>query len=100
MVGLDDKRSGKDAFIGSSLDPALLRARIYELTSPGRQVRLVLVDVPEGIGRPRRCLPIQDQLLTRNAAAGDVTTAVSQRTVCDIRPEAMATAREFLKPTG
>ena len=122
VVGLDDKRSGKDAFIGSSLDPALLRARIYELTQPGlvtsceeyafEGVRLVLVDVPEGIeiysdrqGAVRRrvgkqCLPMsaQDQLLTRERrGVGDVTTAVSQRTVCDIRPEAMATAREFLK---
>jgi ATP-dependent DNA helicase RecG len=125
VVGVDDKRSGARALIGCDLDPARLRARIYELTRPGvlvtcrellyEGVRLVVVEVPEGVeihsdtkGATRwrvetQCLPMStgDQMLTRERRGiGDFTAAVSERNPNDIRPEAMQAARRALTERG
>lgn len=121
VVGVDDRQSGPRALVGCTVDPSLLRARIYEITAPGvlvtcREldfggVRLVVVEVPEGVeihtdtkGAARwrvekTCLPMsaQDQLLTRERRGiGDVTAAVSKRGVDDIQPEALRAARRAL----
>ena len=121
VVGVDDGQSGTGAFVGSEIDPAPLRARIYEITNPGVLVsceeliyegtRLVVVDVPEGVeihtdaqGAAKRrvhkqCLPMsaQDQLLTRERRGiGDVTATISEQKVDDIRPDALRAARQAL----
>ena len=121
VVGVDDSKSGSQALVGCNLDPALLRARIYEITTPGvlvtcaeliyEGVRLVVVEVPEGIeihtdtkGAARwrvekQCLPMstQDQFLTRERrGVGDVTDSISKRSVDDIHPEALRAARRAL----
>ena len=121
VIGVDDSQSGPRALVGCTIDPATLRARIYELTAPGVLVtckelvydgtRLVVVDVPEGIeihtdtkGATRwrvekQCLPMsaQDQVLTRERRGiGDVTAAISKRGVDDIHPQALRAARHAL----
>ena len=122
VVGIDDAKSGMRALVGCTLDPALLRARIYEITTPGVLVsctelvfegtRLVVIEVPEGVeihtdtkGATRwrvgrQCLPMsaQDQLLTRERRGiGDVTASVSKRSLEDIEPEALRAARRALE---
>lgn len=80
IIGIDDRLGGAAAFVGTTLDPNILRKRIYELSEPPilteieeqtvSGVRLLIVHVPQGIevhadkqGRARRridkdCLPM------------------------------------------
>lgn len=121
VVGVDDTKSGTRALVGCTLDPAPLRARIYEITTPGvlvtcaelifEGVRLLVIEVPEGVeihtdskGAARwrvekQCLPMssQDQLQTRERRGiGDATAAISEQSVDDIHSEALVAARRAL----
>ena len=43
VIGVDDRATGRDAFIGTDLDPNWLRHRIWELTEPRLAVQTELV---------------------------------------------------------
>jgi ATP-dependent DNA helicase RecG len=60
VVGVDDKKAGPDAFIGTRLDTEWLRRRIWEMTQPSLSLaeielltyegqRIYLIDVPPGM---------------------------------------------------
>jgi len=64
VVGVDDKESGEDAFVGSFLDPEWLRRRIHALTQPNYSIdepeeiieggkRLYLINVPPALSEIR-----------------------------------------------
>lgn len=48
LVGVDDKKSGADAFVGTRLDPDRTRKRIHELTSPPLVVECTVIDHEDG----------------------------------------------------
>lgn len=59
IVGVSDKIAGKGAFVGTDLDPTVLRAKIHQLTNPSllveienftfADVKLIEIRIPEGI---------------------------------------------------
>jgi ATP-dependent DNA helicase RecG len=121
VLGVNNKKGGPDAFVGTSLSAGDLKKRIYELTEPPllvdvtpvtfQGVDLLVVRVPESPeihadkqGRaPRRvntdCLPMspQDQVRLREERLGvDLSAKATNRSLKDISPQALALAREHL----
>lgn len=60
IVGVDDKATGDDAFVGTALDPEKTRLRIYDLTLPP-----LLVEARLLTGYPRNVLVIQVPVSTQ-----------------------------------
>ncbi|MCK6526567.1 putative DNA binding domain-containing protein [Myxococcota bacterium] len=122
VVGVADKLSGPAAFLGTSLDPADLQRRIYDLSRPPLladvrretvgAVALLLVVVPrspeihsDSQGRaPRRvgrdCIPLDplDQARLREERRGvDWSAQPSSRPAADVAPAAITAARHRLE---
>jgi ATP-dependent DNA helicase RecG len=121
VLGIDNKKGGKKAFVGTTLQAGDLKKRVYELTEPPllvdlapvhfQGVDLLVMRVPESPeihadtqGRaPRRvntdCLPMspQDQLRLREERAGvDLSAKGTNRSLQDVSPRALALARQHL----
>jgi ATP-dependent DNA helicase RecG len=122
ILGVDNKKAGPEAFVGTTLLAGDLKKRIYELTEPPLLVDiapihyegadLLVMRVPESPeihadkqGRaPRRvntdCIPMspQDQMRLREERQGvDLSAQPSRRSVADVSPAALALAREHLR---
>ncbi len=121
VVGVDDKQSGREAFVGCGFEAERLRRRIWELTNPSvtvmaRTVRagetdLVVLVVPEGLevhsvgGRAshrvgKSCEPMsateQARLIDERRGV-DWSAEPSGRTAADVSPIALAAARQMLR---
>jgi ATP-dependent DNA helicase RecG len=121
VVGVADKLSGAQAFVGTTIDPHLLQRRIYELSRPPLVVEvrpvavggatLLVVFVPpspeihaDPQGRaPRRigtaCVPMDpiEQMRLREDRRGiDWSGQPGERTRADVSPAALRAARERL----
>lgn len=125
VLGVSDNESGPAAFVGTEFDAQVAQRRIYELTQPSilvtsdelsfHDVRLLVISVPRSFeihadlqGRARRrvgtdCLPMspQDQAMLREERRGvDWSGELSDRTISDVRPEALEAARRRLRQGG
>jgi ATP-dependent DNA helicase RecG len=121
VVGISDRPGGENAFLGSTLDPTMLRARIYRSTSPGllveveevryRGIRLLAVTVPEGldvysstkgIATQRigdQCLPMRPDEITRlseERKGVDWSAKSSGRSPDDVDPFALRYCQRLL----
>lgn len=121
VLGVADRTSGPSAFTGTSVDPEWLRLKLFNGTRPNlvtdvrelhyRDVRLLLVDVPEGLdlytdsrGRAvsrsgTTCLPVPEE--DRRALAWqrrnpDATARPCDLDIADLDQEALAHCRELL----
>jgi len=121
VVGVDDKRSGQDAFVGCGFEAEALRRRIWELTNPSvtvtaRTVRagesdLVVLVVPEGLevhsvgGRAshrvgKSCEPMsasEQARLIEERRGVDWSAELAGRATADVSPLALAAARQMLR---
>lgn len=125
VVGIHDKHRGVEAFVGTGLDVAIIRARIYELTEPPLTVeaealqhsghRLVVIRVSEGLAvhttkkgaATRRvesqCLPMRPEEIARIAEerrGADWSENASGRTIGEVDPAAEAVLRTYLTTAG
>jgi ATP-dependent DNA helicase RecG len=121
IVGVSDRHGGESAFLGSTLDPTMLRTRIYQLTSPGLLVevkevdyggaRLLTISVPEGLevysstkglATQRigdQCLPMRADEITRLSEERkgiDWSAKSSGRSADDIDPFALRYCQRLL----
>ena len=120
VVGVRDKATGPDAFLGTKMVPERVQQRIYELTRPPLNVEvehhprfsaLLLVTVPQSVeihadtqGRAYRrinrdCLPMspQEQAFLREERYGiDHSASPSGHLVSTVSAEAIAAARRML----
>lgn len=121
VVGVADSPGGPDAFVGCDLDVDTLRARIYQLTTPGllvevealefAQKRLLAVRVPEGLEvystvkgytyhrLNDQCVPMRPaevSRLTEERRGIDWSAGPSSREVEDIDPLAVRHCRRLL----
>jgi ATP-dependent DNA helicase RecG len=121
VVGVDDKKAGPDAFVGTTLAAEAVKLRIHQLTDPPllvhvesrthRGVSLLLILVPQSAdihsdrkGRAVRrvgtdCLAMtpSEQLRLREERQGlDWTSRASERPLEDLAPAALAGARQSL----
>lgn len=122
VLGVDDKASGAEAFIGTSADPADLRARIHANTTPPVTVditevmrgetRLLMIHVLEGldlvtnskgVAHQREgtdCRPMKEDARRHLAHARrnpDFTARRSERDVGEIDQAALAGVRDLLR---
>ncbi len=122
VVGVADVATGPAAFVGTTLTPEVLRAKIHALTDPAIVVtvdtmtvadsRLLVVHVPEGLdvysttkGLVTRrwgtaCLPMRPADVSRlddERRGADWTSVSSGRAVSDAEPDAMARVRSLLR---
>ncbi|MDY6055986.1 RNA-binding domain-containing protein [Micrococcus sp.] len=122
LLGVDDKATGRDAFIGTSADPADLRSRIHANTTPPvtvdiseimhGQTRLLAIRVIEGldlvtnskgVAHQRQgtdCRPMKEEArrhLSHTRRNPDYTARRSERSVSDIDRSALAEVRELLR---
>lgn len=121
VLGIDDRTPGREAFIGTQADPAVLRNRIYgntrpQLTVPIEEIefggtRLLVITVPEGLdlvtdskgkalGRQgTSCAPLTEdarRALAHERRNPDLTARPSDRPRRDVAPSAMRQARSLL----
>jgi ATP-dependent DNA helicase RecG len=121
IVGLDDKQGGPAAFLGTTLDPDIVRKRIYELSEPPLFVeaeeqvvsgmRLLVIFVPQGLevhadkkGRAQRrlgkdCVPMSaaDMMRLREERQGfDWSAQPCGRSWKEVSPLALQAARQSL----
>ncbi|WP_076694211.1 RNA-binding domain-containing protein [Tersicoccus sp. Bi-70] len=122
VLGVDDRLPGPDAFLGTKVDPAFLRSKVYNNTRPQLTVpidevefagtRLLVITVPEGLdlvtdtkgkalGRNgTSCAPLSEdarRALAHERRNPDLTARPSDRSWRDVSAAAMRQAREFLK---
>ncbi|WP_084634494.1 RNA-binding domain-containing protein [Propionicicella superfundia] len=125
VVGIHDKRRGDEAFVSTELDPAIIRARIYELTEPPLTVeaealqysghRLVVIRVGEGLAvhttrkgaATRRvesqCLPMRPEeiaRITEERRGADWSENSSGREISEVDPVAETVLRSYLTTAG
>lgn len=125
IVGVHDRRNGADAFIGTELEPAVIRARIYELTEPPLTVdaelfrhsghRLLAIRVGEGLAvhttkkgaATRRvesqCLPMRPEEIARvteERRGADWSENPSDRQTSEVDPVAESVLRSYLVTAG
>lgn len=121
IVGVDDRRTGSEAFVGTSLDPEKTRLRIYELTNPPLLVEaelrtshpnnVLVMSVPSSSqvhsanGKlpteriDRHCRPMtSDRIATVTAqkTGRDWSAQRSNELATNVDPVAMRIAREML----
>jgi ATP-dependent DNA helicase RecG len=121
VLGVDDKATGPEAFIGTRADPSFLRNRIYgntrpQLTVPIEEVmvgdaRLLVITVPEGLdlvtdskGRAlcrtgTSCKPLDEnarRALAHQRRNPDLTARTSDRSTADVDPAALNEVRHLL----
>lgn len=121
VLGVDDRRTGSAAFVGTQADPATLRNRIYgntrpQLTVPIEEIefndaRLLVITVPEGLdlvtdGKGKAvsrqgtsCVPLTEdarRALAHERRNPDLTARPSGRSPADVSPAAMREARALL----
>ncbi len=121
IVGVDDRTSGSQAFIGTSLDPEKTRLRIYELTNPpllvdseprdiaGATVMVIRVPTSPQVHSANNKMPTEriDQhckpmtservaSVTAHKTGRDWSAQRSAATVAEVNPLAMQTARAML----
>ena len=122
VLGIDDKKKGPDAFVGSDLEIDAVRKLIHQRTKPPMTLdvdtvvahgsRLLVIRVPEGLevhqdsaGRAWRrvsaqdcfAMPPADQSRLREERAGyDWSAQASDRSIRDASPLALAAARRRL----
>lgn len=122
VLGIDDKEGGPGAFVGTDLDVAYVKQRVWELSQPGlavdaeaievEGVRLVIVRVPESPeihadtqGRaPRRIntdchnmTPDEQQRHREDRRGVDWSAYPSDRPRMDVSAEALAATRELAR---
>ena len=121
VVGVDDKKSGLNAFVGAQSDGEWLRERIWTLTQPHLAVeveeidvfgaRLLLINVPDALQevtvdsklRTRRgdkCVELtgdQSRQFLESRRKFDWTAEASGMHLSDVIPEAMLSAREHYR---
>ncbi|YAL83330.1 RNA-binding domain-containing protein [Dermacoccaceae bacterium W4C1] len=125
VVGVADRGTGPEAFVGTALDEQLVRSRIHDLTQPPLTVstrvmsqlnqRLLAIDVPEGLdvystGKGSftqrwndKCLPMSPNDVARlsdERKGIDWSAQSSDRSTEDIDPLAMQTLRSLLRGSG
>lgn len=122
VLGVADKETGQEAFIGTQLEAQYLRRRIYDVTRPALDVTvqelafagvdLLVIDVREGLevysSRQKmptkrigdRCEPMSTADVSRlddERRGGDWSAASSRRSVAEADPDAVATLRGFAR---
>src|SRR5262245_58745347 len=124
VIGVDDKRGGAEALVGSALDGEWLRKRIWELSDPHltveveereeEGVRLLVIYVPRGfelhrVGRKMKhrietgCVDMRpdDQVRVMEERSGyDWSAEATASTIDDVSPTALERARAFLRASG
>lgn len=73
VVGVDDKTTGPDAFLGTTLEPEKTRLRIYELTNPS-----LLVDAEIRTSHPRNVLAVPSSTQVHSANGKNPTERIDQ----------------------
>ncbi|QJD16570.1 RNA-binding domain-containing protein [Paracoccus sanguinis] len=121
VLGVADKVRGEEAILGTSLEPAEVKERIYQLTTPPLNVEVrrhqkfsnvLLIQVPQSAaihadpqGRAtlrinKDCLPMSpsDQVRVREEKGGvDWSYSPSTRGISDVSEDAVATAKTLLR---
>lgn len=121
IIGVDDKSTGDEAFVGTMLDPEKTRHRIYEITRPelvvyaqelsGYPKRLLLIRVPEStqvhsangkVPTERiedKCEPMEGNriaVVTAHKTGRDWSAQTSTVSASEVDPVAMQVARSML----
>lgn len=121
VLGVDDRTPGPGALIGTNVDAAMLRNRIYgntrpQLTVPIEEIqfhnkRLLVVTVPEGLDlvtdskgkalnrQGTSCVPLTEdarRALAHERRNPDLTARPSERSWSEVAPSAMMQARTLL----